>query len=503
MKRFGVIDLGSNSTRVMLAQVEDSGYFKIIDEIKETIRLGEDISKTSAISVEKMEKTLSTLRAFKALCIESGASEIILVATEALRCATNKKILKDKIEKELSLKIKILNFDEEIYYNHLSIKNSLYYKNSLMVDISGNHTHLAWIKNNEIIKKITIPLGCINISNDYELTDVISYNNCLAATSYVEDAIKSIPWLFDTEFDSIIGIGGTIRNIAKIQKHTKRYPIGTLHNYSFDDYDLSEIYNLLKCKNLKGRSKVEGLSVDRADVIFGGIIILDKLVQLLSIKNIKICGRGLREGILQEYLNNNYTTAWDDILDYSIDGIVETLNINRKHALKVHEITGKLFKELKPLHRLGDEYSNIIKTASLLHDCGTSIRYYDHHIHSLYIILNSAISGLSHREILMSALIASMHRNNNFQLPFIKYSSIINRMDIDAIESIGILLRIAEGLDRSLEGAIKDFEVIIDEDTVLLSLSSDNDLILEIGQAMRASNKFYEIYDRKLVVVKK
>jgi exopolyphosphatase/guanosine-5'-triphosphate,3'-diphosphate pyrophosphatase len=245
------------------------------------------------------------------------------------------------------------------------------------------------------------------------------------------------------------------------------------------------------------------LSVDRADVIFGGIIILDRLVQLLSIKNIKICGRGLREGILQEYLNNNYTTAWDDILDYSLNGIVETLNINRKHALKVHEITGKLFRELKPLHGLGDEYSNIIKTASLLHDCGTSIRYYDHHIHSLYIILNSAISGLSHREILMSALIASMHRNNNFQLPFIKYSSIINRMDIDAIESIGVLLRIAEGLDRSLEGAVKDFEVIIKEDTVLLSLSSNNNLILEIGQAMRASNKFYEIYDKKLVVAKK
>jgi exopolyphosphatase/guanosine-5'-triphosphate,3'-diphosphate pyrophosphatase len=129
-----------------------------------------------------------------------------------------------------------------------------------MIDISGNHTHLAWIRNNEIIKKITIPLGCINISYDYELTDVINYSNCLSATKYVEDAIKSIPWLFDTEFDSIIGIGGTIRNIAKIQKHTRRYPIGTLHNYSFDDYDLSEIYKLLKCKNLKGRSKVEGLS---------------------------------------------------------------------------------------------------------------------------------------------------------------------------------------------------------------------------------------------------
>ncbi|GFZ31561.1 exopolyphosphatase [Clostridium zeae] len=502
MKRFGVIDLGSNSVRVMLAQVEDTGYFKIIDEIKETIRLGEDISKTSSISVEKIEKTLATLKAFKSLCIESGASEIILVATEALRCATNKKILRDKIKRDLALDIRILNFDEEIYYNHLSIKNSLYYNNSLMVDISGNHTHLAWIRNNEIIKKITIPLGCINLSNDYEFTDVITYANSLAATKFVQDTIKNIPWLFETEFESIIGIGGTIRNIAKIQKHTKRYPIGTLHNYSFDDYDLCQIYNLLKCKNLKGRSKVEGLSIDRADVIFGGLILLNKLVELLSIKNIKICGRGLREGIVQEYLNNNYTTAWNDILDYSIEGIIETLNINKKHAEKVYSITKKLFEELKPIHKLGDEYNNIIKTASLLHDCGISIRYYDHHIHSFYIILNSGISGLSHRELLMSALVASMHRNNNYQLPFIKFTSIINRLDIEAVESIGILLRIAEGLDRSLEGAVIDFDVSISDETINLILKSESELILEIGQALRARNKFHEIYNRKLLVSK-
>ncbi|GIM30314.1 phosphatase [Clostridium polyendosporum] len=503
MERIGVIGLDSNSIRVMLAEIEDSGYFKIIDELQESVRIGLDLIENSYISKEKIDKTIATLKSFKSLCTVSGASQIITIATEALNAAENKSELKERVLKELSLKIRILSFDEEIYYNHLGIKNSIYSDNSLMVDIRGSHTHVAWLKGKDLYKKFTMPVGCINISKMFKLEDTVHFLSSESANDYVEDLLKKNTWLFETKFDNIIGIGGTIRNLAKIDQRKKRYPIDTLHNYIFNDYDLNESYNLLKCKNLKGRLKINGLSIDRADVIVGGTIIIHKIVELLSINEIKVCGRGLREGIIHEYLNNNYASSQEDILDYSIHGIIETLNINKPHADNVYNITYKLFQALKPLHHLSDEYNNLIKTASLLHDCGISIRYYDHHLHSLYIILNSPISGLSHKELLLSALIAAMHRNNEYQIPLAKYSNIINRSDVNVVERIGVLLKIAEGLDRGLVGAVKDFQVNILENAVELNLFSDNDMALEIAQALRAKYKFKEVYNKELIVNKK
>ena len=168
----------------------------------------------------------------------------------------------------------------------------------------------------------------------------------------------------------------------------------------------------------------------------------------------------------------------------------------------MYNLSQKLFEAFKPLHRLGNEYDHIIKTAAMLHDCGTSIDYYNHHKHTFYIILNSYINGLTHKELLMSASIAASHRNNSYHVALPQFCSIINRLDFKVIEELGIILKIAEGLDRSLSGAVKDLSVSINEDTVEIQLYSCLNLDLEISQALRCSDKFKEVYGKTLTIKK-
>ncbi|MGL4774148.1 MAG: Ppx/GppA phosphatase family protein, partial [Clostridium sp.] len=143
---------------------------------------------------------------------------------------------------------------------------------------------------------------------------------------------------------------------------------------------------------------------------------------------------------------------------------------------------------------------NIIKTACILHDCGTSIDYYNHHKHSFYIIMHSRLNGLTHKELVSSAAIAAMHRNNSYTLPFPQFSYIINRLDFGFIEKIGVLLRIAEGLDRTLIGSVKEIDVTISEEDVILTIGSKGCINLEISQALRSSKKFYEVYGKNLII---
>ncbi len=501
MKRIGVIEIGANSVTLTLNEVENDGYFRQIDELNTSIRLCQDLIDDTELSSEKLSTTLSTLRAFKSMCQVSGAKNIIAVATETFRTASNSDDLLNLIKNELDIDINILDVDKEIYYNFLGVSNTIYFENSLIVDIEGTATHLAWIKNGKIKKYYSIPAGTLNLTSEYHLQDRILREDLDAAKNTVNDLINECTWLKDADFDSIIGVGGTIKAIGRMDRIRKRYPFDLEHNYNLTDIDVHEIYNLLKCKSLKQRKQVPGLPFERADIIVAGLCIFHNLLNYIQSSNIITSARGLRDGIMYEYIENNYDYE-KNMLVYSITGIMNKLNINKNHANHVYEISKNLFEDLRPIHKLNDSYRRILITSSLLHDCGISIDYYNHHKHSFYVILNSSINGLTQKELLMSAAIAACHRNNQYHIPFPQYSSIINRIDIKAIEYIGAILKIAEGLDRSLEGPVSNIHATIDEETVRLDVESQLDLELEIRQAMRSACSFKEIYNRDLIIKK-
>lgn len=501
MERLSVIDIGSNSVRLVLADIKGKGSFKIIDEIKESIRLGEDIELNGYLSEEKIQKTLKTLATFKDLCGVLKSDKIVVVATEAVRTAKNKENLLRAVKEELDLDITILTGEEECRLDYFAVIKSMYTGNSLIVDIGGSSTELIWIYNNKIMESATLPFGAVNLTKRYNLHDIINPSDDEALKSFLKEQYSSIPWLFKSKFDNIIGIGGSIRNIGKIDRKRKRYPLDIAHNYYLTALDVNEIYHMAKSKNLKQRLKIEGLSKERADIFVAGASSLNTLVEMLGVEDIRISGKGIREGIIYEYMSNKPDTI-ADILDSSLEGVLSSHDINRDHAEHVYRLTDKLFDHLKPLHNLDDSYKNILKTAALLHDCGISVRYYNHHKHSFYIIINSQINGLSHKELLMSAYVAAFHRNNDFDISICQFSGIINRLDAEEIRKIGVLLRLAEGLDRSMVGIVKDINCEIKEDSVILKLSSDRDLNLEINEAYQTKNKFKDIYNKDLIIEK-
>ncbi|MBQ6820583.1 MAG: Ppx/GppA family phosphatase [Clostridium sp.] len=499
MDRIGIIDIGPSSLRLMLSEVDKNGYFKIIDELKTSIRLCHDLVTDYSICNDNFSVIISTLKAYKSLCTVSGASKIFAVATESLRDANNKDNLLSLIKKELGIDIKILTCEEEIYYNFLGIKRSMYIKNSLLVEVASTDTHLIWVKDNKIINKETLPVGSVNLSYKYDLKDRVLPQSLIDTKEALINLINTIPWLKETKFDSIIGVAAIIRNIGKIDRARKRYPFDIPHNYELSDFDIKEIFNLLKCKDFKQRKKLEGIDPELSDIIVGGTAIFKNIVDAVQCNKIIVSSRGLREGVLYEHLIKNYPVS-NDILDFSLYGILDTLNCDKNHAKNVFNITYNLYNSLKPLHHLGDEFFNIIKTSSMLHDCGISINYYGHHKHSFYIILNSHINGLTHKELLMSACIAASHRFNGYHPPISPFASIINQLDFKVIKYIGVLVKIAEGLDRSLVGAVKDLNISFDDENVIIKVYSDIDVSFEVRQALRASESFKEIYNKNLII---
>lgn len=501
MNRIGVISIGLNSIKVVLSEIQENGYFTIIDELKEIIPFDYDLSCHQSISKNNIDTALSILKSYKSLCTISGANKIISVMSNEFRKSSNSEEFFSKIRNVLDNPPCLLSDKDEAYYLYLSAINSIYIDDGLIINIRSTSTLIFELKNGKIYNLAILPYGSINLSYQYNLTDIISREDFDTATNIIKEELSKINWLKNASTKKVIAMGEAFKNFAKVDRFRKKYPLTNSNNYIMNNSDIHDLYNILKCKNLKLRNSIKGISKERAPIIVGSSIIANELLNALNIDNFMVCTRDLNQGILYDYLDTNFNKS-EDILDSSIEGIMDTLNINKNHALHVLKISQKLFTELKPIHKLDDSYMNILKTSALLHDCGISVDYYNHHKHSFYIIINSYISGLSQRELLMSAFTAAYHRNNTFEPSIAQYSSIINKLDLNIIEKLGVLLKLAEGLDRSLEGAVKDIKVVIHEDSVQLILSSPLELDLEIRQVLRSADKFKEIYNKYLVVKK-
>lgn len=498
MRRIGVIDIGANSVRLLLSEINNNGYYRVLDQLNTSLRICEDLIDNNIISEEKICKTVSTLKSYKTLCDVSGVNEIFVFACDTIYRAKNKDEIISKLNKSLGATVKFLSADEECELIFKGVKSGLYLSDGLIVDIGGGSTHLIQYKNGEIANTFALPIGSVNISHMFNLKDRISKEDITECEHYLSNIISDCEWLKDCRDTTLVAVGGTVRSIAKIDRLQKHYLLDITNNYKFDDMSFLNSFNLLKIKDLKQRKKVPGLSLDRSDIIVGGSLILKHIIEAVNAFEITVSANGVREGLIESIISPSKVET--DILDYSINGLIDTLNLNKKHSEQIYKLTLILFEKLKPLHHLGDSYLNSIKTAAKLHDCGISIDYYNHHRHSFYIILNSHLKGLSHKELLSAATLAAMHRNNSYSFPLPQYSFVVNKLDLVNVEKIGVLLKISEGLDRTLIGAVKDIDVVINENSVELILSSKYCLHLEIAQAMRASKSFAEVYGKELII---
>ena len=137
-----------------------------------------------------------------------------------------------------------------------------------------------------------------------------------------------------------------------------------------------------------------------------------------------------------------------------------------------------------------------------MHDCGQRIKYYNHQRHSCYIILNSAIYGVSHREIVLAAFTACCHKKEDINLyEWAKYKDLLQEDDIEIVKRLGIMLRIAESLDRAMSGTIKSINCDILGDSVIMKTEVDGDASLEIRAAMQASAEFKRAFHKNLEIL--
>ncbi|TYQ16844.1 UNVERIFIED_CONTAM: exopolyphosphatase/guanosine-5'-triphosphate,3'-diphosphate pyrophosphatase [Acetivibrio alkalicellulosi] len=504
-KKIGIIDLGSNSVRLVIFEIKKNGSFKLIDNINDTIRLIENMICDKYINDIAMHKAVKTIKLYKKLCNAYGIKPnmIIAVATAAVRKADNKDHFLKLLYNSTGIEFKVLSGKEESLYIFKAIIHSLDIPEGIIVDIGGGSTEIIKYKDKCIKNSVCLPIGSVLATEKFLDKNIIFQEKLESLDMHIKKKLSELTWLNEEKNIALIGVGGVIRNLAKIHRKHTNYPLNQTHNYTMDVAEFCDVYNIIKSTDLESRKKIEGISKNRADIIMGGLAILNSIISVIFPKKLVISGFGLREGILFNYLFSSKSIYHcEDVLALSLSNFMHLYEIRQTHANHVCFLSLSLFDQLKELHRFGEDERNLLKIAALLHDIGISISYYEHYKHSFYIILNSRLNGLTHRETVLISAIAAAHSKEDFSTSWQEqFSKILLSKDIEIYDKLSTFLKLAECLDRSEMGIIKSLECQICNDAVRIQTIREGDGELEIFLANEYSNIFKKYFGKLLVIL--
>jgi exopolyphosphatase/guanosine-5'-triphosphate,3'-diphosphate pyrophosphatase len=246
------------------------------------------------------------------------------------------------------------------------------------------------------------------------------------------------------------------------------------------------------------RAELPGLNDERADIILAGALVLRQVLRLSKAECLQVSGQGLREGLFYEqFLLGLEPPLIGNLRGFGVENLLRSYDYQPLHVAKVQELALEMFDQLSPLHGYGQWERELLWAAAMLHDIGVRVNYYDHHKHSSYIILNSAIGGYNHRELAIIALLARFHRKGMVDTGELR--DVLGDGDAERVAKLAALLRIAETLDRSKSQVVGGVRCVINGG-VRIVCDTVGDAALEIWDANRRAALFRRAYGVEAVI---
>ncbi|MBQ9081123.1 MAG: Ppx/GppA family phosphatase [Clostridia bacterium] len=353
MEKIGIVDLGSNSARLVVVNLFADGYFMVVDELKESVRLGHDMDRDGFLKPQRVAETIRTLKMLKRLCDAHKVSRIIAVGTAAVRRAKNQRSFLDEIQATCGIKIHVLSPEEEATYVYRGVINSMDIPRGIILEIGGGSTKIIYYNRRNILNYEVLPVGAVTLTDLFYEEGGKPEEAVARTEEFFIEQLKQIPWLKELEPDvQIIGVGGSFRNLFKINKMVRKYPLDTVHNFNFAVDDFDAIYDMIKVLPVEKCKRIKGLSPARADIMPAALAIIKAFVSYMGTQNFTIGGAGLREGIMfNEAVPLTVEKPISDPLTYSLNTLVKYYDCDEAHVSHVVHLSIQLFKQLRVLHK--------------------------------------------------------------------------------------------------------------------------------------------------------
>jgi exopolyphosphatase/guanosine-5'-triphosphate,3'-diphosphate pyrophosphatase len=504
VERIAVIDMGSNSWRLVVFGYEPrTCWWSLVDEIREAVRIGAGMGESGdgerRLRPDRVELALHTAAVFSAFCRATGVEQIEALATSAIRDAVNGDELLAEIERTTGLHARVISGEEEAHYGWLAMANSTTIEDGFGLDIGGGSIQTLRIEGRTLADARSLPLGAVRVSERFLPDEKVTGKQMKALRAHVAEELGGLGWWAGG--GRIVGIGGTIRNLAAAAMKRLDLPDIDVQGFAFTRDALEEVIDELASRPVSKRGQVKGIKYDRADVILGGALVLATAMEQGGFDAIEVIEAGLREGAFFERLLGG-DALFDDVRAESVQNLAHRFEHHLEHDLHVWALSRSMFDGLAAagLHDYGSAERELLWAACLLHDIGVAVNYDDHHRHSYYLTLNAGLPGFTPRELILIGLVARYHRKGAPDASDL--GDLAEPGDEQRLQLLCGVIRLAEQLERSRDKAIPDIHVSANGRTVSLQADTDpsRDATVPIWAARRNSDLLADALGRDVEI---
>jgi exopolyphosphatase/guanosine-5'-triphosphate,3'-diphosphate pyrophosphatase len=503
MTKLGVLDIGTNSIHMVLAEVEPDFSYKIFDRFKDMTRLGDGTFDTKRLSEAAMARGLEVIRNLATLARNKGYDRIEAVATSAVREARNGGDFIEAVMRQTGLTVRVVTGQEEARLIYLGVRHSmdLSGKPTLIVDVGGGSVELIAGNDRALLKGQSLKLGAIRLKDLFLPRDPPGKSMIKALRRTVESTMyRALRRFRARQFGRLVGTSGMIVNIAEVI-HLRRTgkPLAQANMATFSLKELQAVEKDLYAADFTSRLAIPGLDPKRADTLLPATTVLRTLMERSGLETLTVSSSAIREGLIYDFISRHREGLRTEqeipnIRRRNIISLARRCEYSETHSHHVAALALRLFDATVPLHNLGDAEREHLEYAALLHDVGYHINSRQHHKHTYYLITNSDLHGFTADEIDTIANVARYHRR---ALPHNKHAAWkqLPSPQRKTVEKLSALLRIADGLDRSHFSVVRSFRVKTGK-KVTLYLNTTSDSELEIWAARGRADLFERVFHR-------
>ena len=296
--RKAAIDLGTNSCLLTIADVEEGSIQQVLTDQMRIVRLGQDIDRTGQLHPDAIDRTMEALREYRELCTnhQVASNNIHVVATSAMRDATNRQVLIDKVHNELDLSLQVIPGEQEALWSWSGALTQLSLPEDAqpcLLDIGGGSTELVWDQGQQ---RFSLQIGSVRATERYIHGDPPTPPMLQEIRDDLLSQLQSLPSI--PMPNPLIAVAGTATTLLAIVHQIEPYDTKRVHGTLLHKHELSPLLDLFCNTPVEQRRKLKGLHPKRADVIPAGAQILLTVYEYLNIEHAVISDRGLRYGVL-------------------------------------------------------------------------------------------------------------------------------------------------------------------------------------------------------------
>jgi exopolyphosphatase/guanosine-5'-triphosphate,3'-diphosphate pyrophosphatase len=480
-RTIAVIDVGSNSVRLLVGRELSPVAFEVVDEERFDARLGEG-QAGGDVTAEAMERGLRALRIVTQVAASYGPSSLTVVGTEALRRAPNAQVFVDLAREQTGLPVRILSSRDEAFAGFLGVINSTGLHDGHLLDIGGGSLELMRVQGRSLSDVQSAPLGAIYARERYFRTDPPSPRDIRSLRKAVQQQIS-----VSQQGPVLFGSGGAVRNLARIARIKRRYPLRRIHGFVIERGEMRRLAAALAKASPEARRQMPGLGSNRVDILPAAAIVVDEVMELTGATTLTVAGQGLREGLVWQELRPE-SAIINDVRSASIAGLARANGVDELAAEPVVSAAAELFAATAPLHGFGPAELELLRAAARLAGIGMHVDYYNRDRHAEYLVHSADLHGFDHREVILLAALVRWATSGTPDLSL--YRGIVQPDDTRRAAVLATLLGAAQAIRRRTPSPVLDFSVSLKRTGVRVALTGGGPIDAEVYELERQQKRF-------------